>query len=69
MELNFDNTTNAQFPSRFKVQFLSIDDKFREFAIIKNDKYHPIGSADVYTVDSANNVVKFDHKNVEVVEN
>ena len=51
------------FPNEFKIKF---NQRSLVFKQINKDKYHPIASDQIYTVDANENIIKVNPNNQEV---
>lgn len=76
LKLNFASTNNLRtvkisetptdFPDEFTVSLPQLK-RAVTFERIKNDSHYPISSANIYTIDSAKQVKKYEETNTEKV--
>ncbi len=60
LEIIYDKTIKSKFPIEFHLKVDSLKKRSLQFEKIAKDKDYPLASSNIYTINSASRVVKFD---------
>lgn len=67
LEILYDKKVTKEFPDKFQVNIDTLERGLIDFKKIEKDKSYPLASSNIYTINSANQIVKFEQQhNTEV---